>query len=130
MNREILFRGKDYKGNWVFGHYAYFVNYPDSIKKHWILDGETEDGKRGDFEIDPDTLGQYTGLTDKNGAKIFEGDIVDISSFKPSRYEVLFNRGGFCMRHSKEDAYYPDGKYLEDGEIIGNIHGNPQMINQ
>lgn len=73
-------------------------------------------------------LMQYTGLKDKNGKEIFEGDIVDVPSFNPSRYEVVFDRGGFCMRHDKDDFHYPDGKYLEDGEVIGNIHENPELL--
>jgi uncharacterized phage protein (TIGR01671 family) len=71
---------------------------------------------------------QYTGLKDKNGVEIYEGDVVEVASFNPSRYEVVFNRGGFCMRRSKASLYYPDGKYLEDGEVIGNIYQNPELL--
>lgn len=131
QQREILFRGKNYKGKWVFGHYAYCFNYPDdSIKKHWILDGETEDGQRGDYEIDPATLGQYTGLPDKSGKKIFEGDILSDGSY--SNIVVRWSerlasfalvREGWLHTHffgeSAEASYY---------EIIGNIHDNPEMI--
>ena len=71
---------------------------------------------------------QFIWLLDKDGNEIFEGDIVNVPSFEPSIYEVVFNRGWFCMRQGKDDDYYPDGKYLEDGEIIGNIYDTPELL--
>lgn len=73
--REILFRGKRTdNGEWVHGQYAYLLNARTEDGepiKHMIVDG-TPFGQT----VDPSTVGQYTGLTDKNGKKIFEGDIV------------------------------------------------------
>lgn len=72
--REILFRAKRIdNGEWVYGQYAYLLNARTEDGepiKHMIVDG-TPFGQT----VDPSTIGQYTGLTDKNGKKIFEGDI-------------------------------------------------------
>lgn len=73
---------------------------------------------------------QFTGLKDKNGKEIYEGDIVKLEQWNPSIAEVVFDRGGFCFRFKKDDTYYPDGKYLEEGEVIGNIYENPELLTE
>ena len=83
-----------------------------------------ESGKSwGDLE-----LLQYTGLKDKNGKEIYEGDIVRLDHWSPKEYIVEFNRGAFCFKHNKDDASYNDCKYLEKCEVIGNIHENPELL--
>ena len=111
--REILFKAKRWSdGKWVYGD---LNNLQDSTIIHWY-----NNGCRVADEVDPSTVCQYTGLTDKNGKKIFEGDNV-YDPHENSIYTVEWNENNaiFQMAHdwrrrSVETAYYC--------EIIGNIH--------
>lgn len=113
--REILFRGKDPEsGEW---HYGYYVKRNDGDRGYLIL----EDYYLESYEIvKPETICQYTGLTDKNEKKIFEGDIVKISN--DEIFEVKYEDGGFTA-----------GLFLGDWdyghvEVIGNIYDNPELL--
>ncbi len=113
--REILFRGKDVAGNWRFGFPMVFCEEFATIA----------DSLEYAKSVKIETLGQFTGLYDKNGTKIFEGDIVNVDlcghTFKS---EVCFEDGGFCVKHPKNGAYICLVQHYtkQDFEVIGNIH--------
>lgn len=113
MNREILFRGKRVDNDeWVYGYYI-------TVFSHSIVDN------RGvAFEVESKTIGQYTGLTDKNGKKIFEGDIVknmlilDNNTLSPNIDTVEFNDEDCSFMLGKGKRHFHDRLDLE---VIGNI---------
>ena len=135
MDREILFRGQTRKK----GEKVRLDGSP--IDSNWVYGGIFPNNKGGDFAIiyqqEPtiekftvyaDTVGQYTGLTDKNGTKIFEGDIV-ILRFNPC--VVKWDTDNACY------AFYQNGITKMSGfnadtmkllEVIGNIHDNPELL--
>ena len=124
--REILFRGKrKYNGEWVEGFY-----YKDlwSDNAHYIIYDGT------DYEIIPETVGQYTGKTDKNGKNIFEGDIVYCKSrLDNAIMVVIFECGQFRMVLSENyRSYQTNSGFYDincfDKEVIGNIHDNPELL--
>ena len=128
--REILFRGKITQDEWVYGFYENVKLEEATI--HYI-DGKIVSSK---------TVGQYTGLTAKNGKKVFEGDIVQAiqaeydedKEQQPIVFEVIgemiFEDGCFGLRAKHfVDFYAP--MWQEDNvelEIIGNIYDNPELL--
>lgn len=111
--REILFRARCINnGQWVYGYYSC-----DSGKYHFIK--SIDDYL--DYRIDPYTLGQFTGLHDKNGKKIFEGDI--LKYYKAIIY-VTFSLGEFHAIDCDNNRYCIVQDYVE---TIGNIHDNPDL---
>lgn len=121
--REILFRGKRIdNGEWVYGNYAFTdVNG----KKYFIFQN-----KPLEHEVIPETVGQYTGLTDKNGKKIFEGDIIiQFCRGLKKLYKVVFNVGSFTLQGKDTHAEICE-VFCYPCEIIGNIHDNPELLNK
>ena len=129
--REILFRGKNLDtGEWVEGNYIHqTLYYGDEVDWHWIMVvGEFDCDYYDAYRIDPKTLCQYTGFEDKNGKKIFEGDIVDASCAHGIERAVM----GFCYGHYQAFSQYYGYLYTRPNEceIIGNIHDNPELLNE
>ena len=132
MNREVLFRGRQVdNGEWFYG---YLVN------SHWYLNGKVATiiipidstlyphcEVSGYEFVDPETVGQWTGLMDKNCVKIFEGDIV--------RCSILYDIG--CYPHMEIETRvvtYKDGRFdplcyceCNNYTVIGNIYDNPEL---
>lgn len=140
--REILFRGKRCDNSeWVQGYYIRAEHHwhNHGIHKDWITLGASANGGwfalHNKYAVKAETVGQFTGLTDKNGKKIFEGDIIkipdDYDEFGINAgeiYEVYFAFGGFRLKPKYSKA---KGFWLEDDEtveIIGNIHDNPELL--
>lgn len=148
--REILFRGKtNFEGRdsqWVYGSLL-----AESSNTFPIIawDYDNDEDWIGIIEwatVDTETVGQYTGLTDRNGNKIFEGDII---KFAKNIYQVIFDVGSFALYDKDGDMISKIGGindhcyplmslYIEccwedrsayDIEIIGNIHDNPELLN-
>ena len=123
--REILFRGKSKDTNeWVYGDLLFCAD----TAQIW------EDTDHGKFNclVDPDSVGQYTGMLDKNGCKIFEGDVIKHSA--RAFGELITNL--YEVRYSTEQARFlallSSGVFnptaFQDCEVVGNIFDNPELL--
>lgn len=159
--REILFRGKRVDdGKWVYGFYCHYDDTKDNGKDDCDYIVEKHNGEYFPFvKVTPETVGQYTGLTDKNGKEIFEGDVLKYTrknwhniyekefegSFKGRELvtylEIYYDDtcAAFKYRHYNENKkLFSDGILrLKDSraeetiiEIIGNIHDNPELLEE
>ena len=117
--REILFRGKRTDNReWIYGYYFFedvsvFLNFTGC---HYIHPC----GKNQAISVVQQTIGQFTGLTDKNGNKIFEGDILMVDD---NCYEVKYMLGQFFIGMNMPVSYK-----RFDCEVVGNIFDNPELI--
>ena len=140
--REILFRGKYSKESpdWIEGsfHRDEDTNICEIAYRYYKKEGETKAGIWVYGVVDPETVGQYTGVTDKNGKKIFEGDICEVTVFtcegedKHFLCEVCFDYSSFIFRErSGLDILFSDiYDFKTDVEVIGNIYDNPEMLTE
>ena len=130
--REILFRGKRMDdGEWVEGYLVKAVGGECMILPVTAEHCGGAEFSEG-YHCDPTTVGQYTGLKDKNGKMIFDGDILLLDDIKGI---VNYGTGCFCVNLSGQDYLYRSNPAIDivlNGypglEIIGNIHDNPEML--
>lgn len=149
--RDILFRGKSkYTGRWMYGYYAKGKHYLDNTDVHVIFPTDLKvyphlasilknsEYSEGEFVM-PATIGQYIGYEDKNGKKIFEGDIIreDIPGIYYRTYVITYDGASFCYSTYDELKRGICGDVIDDCEyglctnrfeVIGNIHDNPELL--
>lgn len=124
--REILFRGKCKTDNeWLYGFP--YVTRKNAVKINWYC---SEFGSMRTDEVDPETVGQYTGLTDKNCKKIFEGDLIRSTEAGETAIVQWFSEHSafmiWCKTSNQVGFLYECEKSII--EVIGNIHDNPELV--
>lgn len=117
--REIKFRGKNsFQNNWFYGFLTKEKN------KYYITEDSTDF-----YQIDENTIGQFTGLYDKNNVPIYEGDVINNKGIvEDANYEVIYDGGAFYGK--RKNYYYPEEEVFlklykadkENVEVIGNIY--------
>ena len=126
--RTMKFRSKDLRnGKWYYG--SLHVNEIYGRKQIWLS------GVLGYVDVDPETVGQFTGLYDKDGKEIYEGDILLLGNSPSAVFEVKWNESiaAFCIRFNFENEIgsRPLGEWLAEKKniaIIGNVFDNPELI--
>ena len=122
--RTIKFRGKDIDtGEWVDGDLIQRMGYMPSIMFPYESNGKV---RYGECAVKKETIGQFTGLYDKNGNEIYEGDIYRYDS-PDSINEVSYCAGGGFAGFDLTPAIHSENRLL-DVEVIGNIHDNPELL--
>lgn len=135
--RTIKFRGRSHKtGEWLVGDLLqvakevfiapsdgdWFDFIPWSKNNVFHLPSAT-------YQVIPDTVGQFTGLLDKNGKEIYEGDVVEFGNRIQGRSKVVFDNGCFMAEaHNYETAF--TYRVAIHARVIGNIHDNPGLLKQ
>ncbi len=128
--REIIFRGKSVNdGKWYEGSYI------SMLKREYIADVQFHDIEeikieKAMNEVDPESLGQFTGMVDQHGTKVFEGDICEVTlpngdtevmlvlwNERMNKYQLKYRNGNHC-------SFYKWAGY----KVIGNIHDDPDLI--
>ena len=120
MKRKILFRGNSNNNEWVYGDLRHFsTGYGIAAIEQLFAN----------IRVKPETIGQYTGLKDKNGKEIYEGDLLEVANHKRDKEciaDVIFIDGAFWLHFPNEDLLNIK-EVSECWGVIGNVHDNPEM---
>lgn len=125
--REIKYRGKSIEtGEWIYGYYVY------THDRHRII-YEDYEGFYCEEEVDPETVGQYISLKDKNSKEIYEGDIIE--EYDDGVYHWVVKWDNECACFYLHEQNIGETFYLDDlvsvvskGKVIGNIHEHPHLL--
>ena len=130
--REIIFRGKQLdNGKWVYGSFC--MDAREQFNGLCGVDGfirlyDKAKGKMQSHEVDRETVGQYTGLLDKNGERIFEGDVLTVDG-EDGFFVLEFQEDTARFVMSGDSAVVDfDNFWSYEVEVIGNIHDNPELL--
>ena len=133
--REIKFRGKTQWGEWIEGSYIQTDDSKNNPMQHHPLtirhqmmayfSGDWNMGGWSPVDVIPETVGQFTGILDRNKKEIFEGDIVRRVN-GDSLYTVEFGHGCFIFRSVRSGYYFHSNHFLV--EIIGNVIDKPELL--
>lgn len=141
--REILFRGKCKEtGKWYEGQYINLHKTTYCFKEDYETDKDNDihqivfeqmtdwglPNRHLRVDIIPETVGQYTGLTDKNGKKIFEGDIVQSIELELKGIIIFDEHCRFMIKDFSTGSTYLISYNNDEIQVIGNIHDNPELL--
>jgi hypothetical protein len=123
--RGIKFRGMDLQGRWFYGNYAVLhkdLRSTGNKAGHYISNSA---GAPFAYAVRPETVGQYTGLKDKNGKEVYEGDIFEAPhDFGPGGFEARRS----VVRFHPERGYQWEYWLLDQLEVLGNVHEHPHLL--
>ncbi len=125
--REILFRAKrEDNGEWVYGYYAHLPDAAGSVHIMYVP-AANPDERNGAQYIDPETVGEFTSLTDENGVKIFEGDIIRRQRADGNwyNYEVFWWDNCWGIKNGVSQCLIIPQCGVQ---LSGNIHDNPELL--
>lgn len=130
MIREIKFRGKHIdSGEWLIGDLVQDHFGDGSINTCHIYPKDAWNGPDC-YEVDPSTVGQYTGLKDKDGKEVYEGDIIIQQGYSgKTKMLVQFAKGAFTTGKHRSSCVDTRPMLIQARcEVIGNIHDNPELL--